>query len=192
MKNSATLSVRSGTVDAGHPGPSRRVGAGLPFGVAVIVLAVVFGGAGAARAENECGRPDAGTPVVCSPSNYDAAADGNIVYRPGEAHVHGFTIRLADDLSIRYDRDNPDDDQLVLPGEGDPLYSAVRIETDADHAGDISFLSSAGRDLERERDFGRPQREIGRAAHGNRGRHLHDRKRLATRVRHPQQSWRRL
>ncbi len=143
MKKSATLSVRPGNGDAGHPGSARRVCAGLPFGVAATVLAIALGVADAARAENECGRPEAGTPVVCSPSNYDAATDGNIVYRPGEAHEGGFTIRLADDLSIRYDRDDPDDDQLVLPQDGEPLYSAVRVETGADHAGDISFLSSA-------------------------------------------------
>ena len=41
---------------------------------AVLVLS------GSARAENECGRPEAGTPIVCSPSNYDASTDGNIVY----------------------------------------------------------------------------------------------------------------
>ena len=129
--------------DAGHPGLARRVSAGLPFGIAVFVLAVTLGAASTARAENECGRPEAGTPVVCSPSNYDAATDGNIVYRPGEANVNDFTIRLVDDLSIRYDRDDPDDDLLVFPVEGDPLYSAVRIETDADHEGDISLFSSA-------------------------------------------------
>ncbi len=143
MKKSATLSARLGNGDAGHRALGQRMSAGLPFDVTVIVLGVALGGAGAARAENECGRPEAGTPVVCSPSNYDAATDGNIVYRPGEAHEVGFTIRLADDLSIRYDRDDPDDDQLVLPQDGEPLYSAVRVETGADHAGDISFLSSA-------------------------------------------------
>ena len=145
MKKSATLWVRPGTGDAGHPGPgrARRASDGFPFGVAVIVLGVVLGGAGAAWAENECGRPETGTPVVCSPSNYDAATAGNIVYRPGEAHEGGFTVRLVDDLSIRYDRDDPDDDRLVFPVSGSPLYSAVRVETDADHAGDISFLSSA-------------------------------------------------
>ena len=31
----------------------------------------------------------------------------------------------------------------MFPVSGDPLYGAVRIETDADHAGDISFFSSA-------------------------------------------------
>ncbi len=123
MKISATLAVRPG--------------------LAVIVLAVALGVAGAARAENECGWPEAGMPVVCSPSSYDSATDGNIVYRPGGANGRDFTIRLTGDLSIRYDRDDPGDDQLVLPGSGDPLYSAVRIETGADHAGDISLFSSA-------------------------------------------------
>ena len=143
MKKSAIRAVQPGNGDAGHRVLGQRMSAGLPFGVAATVLAVALGVADAARAENECGRPEAGTPVVCSPSNYDAATDGNIVYRPGEAHEGGFTIRLADDLSIRYDRDDPDDDQLVLPQDGEPLYSAVRVETGADHAGDISFLSSA-------------------------------------------------
>ena len=143
VKESATLSVRPGIGDAGCPGLARRVSAGFPFGIAVIVLAVVLGVAGAARAENECGRPEAGTPIVCSPSNYDAATDGNIVYRLGEANEGDFTIRLTDDLSIRYDRHDPDDDLLFFPASEDPLYSAVRVETDADHAGDISFFSSA-------------------------------------------------
>jgi len=143
MKNFATLAARPGVGDAGYPGRALRVSAGLPFGIAVIVLAVALGVAGPARAENECGPPEAGTPVVCSPSNYNAATDGNIVYRPGEAHEGDFTIRLTDDLSIQYDRDDPDDDQLVFPVDGDPLYSAVRIEADADYAGDISLSSSA-------------------------------------------------
>ena len=65
------------------------------------------------------------------------------MYRPGEESGGDFTIRLADGLWIRYDRHDPGDDQLIFPGEGDPLYSAVRIETDADHGGDISLFSSA-------------------------------------------------
>ena len=143
MNELATLAFRPRIGDAGYPSLVRRVSTGLPFGIAVIVLAVALGVAGAAHAENECGEPEAGTPVVCSPSNYDAATDGNIVYRTGEAHEGDFTIRLTDDLSVHYDRDDPDDDQLVFPGEEDPLYSAVRIETDADYAGDISLFSSA-------------------------------------------------
>ena len=141
MKKSAILSTRPGIGHAACPVPARRVSAGLP--PHVVVLSIALGIADAARAENECGRPEAGTPVVCSSSNYDAATDGNIVYRPGGANGGDFTIRLADDLSIRYDRYDPDDDQLVLPQDGEPLYSAVRVETGADHAGDISFLSSA-------------------------------------------------
>ena len=125
------------------PGLARRASAGLAFGVAVIVAAVALGLPGAARAENECGRPEAGTPVVCSASNYDAAADGNIVYRTGEVGGGDFTIRLADDLSIRYDRHDPDDDRLFFSDGATPLYSAVRIDTDADHTGDISLFSSA-------------------------------------------------
>ena len=143
VKKSATLAIRPGISDAGHRDLARRVCGGLPFGIAVIGLAVALGLTGAARAENECGRPEVGTPIVCSPSNYDAAADGNIVYRPGEASEGDFAIRLTDDLSIRYDRHDPDDDQLVLPDDGEPLYSAVRIETNADHAGNISLFSSA-------------------------------------------------
>ena len=143
MKAFATMASRPGIGAAGYPGLARQVSAGLPFGIAVIVLAVALGVADAARAENECGLPEAGTPIVCSPANYDAATDGNIVYRPSGANEGDFTIRLTDDLSIRYDRDDPDDDQLILPVFGAPLYSAVRIETDADHAGDLSLYSSA-------------------------------------------------
>ena len=129
--------------DAGYPGIARRVSARLPFAMAVIVLVVVLGGAGAAWTESECGPPEAGVPVVCSPSTYDADMDGNIVYRPSETHGGAFTIRLTDDLTVRYDRHDPDDDQLLFPVIGDPLYSAVRIETGADHAGGVSFYSSA-------------------------------------------------
>ena len=111
--------------------------------MAFLVLAVVISGAGAARAESECGPPEVGAPIVCSSSNYNAATDGNIVYRPGETHEGDFTIRLSDDLSVHYDRHDPDDDQLVFPGSVDPLYSAVRVETDAGHTGDVSFFSSA-------------------------------------------------
>ena len=121
----------------------KYLNAGISPCIAFIVLSVALGIAGEVRAENECGRPEAGTPVVCSPSNYDAAVDGNIVYHPSETDRGDFTIRLSDGLPVRYDRDDPDDDQLVFPGEGDPLYSAVRIETDGEHTGDVSLFSAA-------------------------------------------------
>ena len=143
MKESAIQGVRPGTRDADYPCLARRLSAGLPFAMAVIVLAAVFGGAGAARAENECGRPEAGVPIVCSSANYDAATDGNIVYRPSEAHGGDFTIRLSEDVHIQYDRHDPDDDRLLFPVYGGVLHSAVRIETDGDHEGDVSLLSSA-------------------------------------------------
>jgi len=143
MKKPVTLSIQPGVGHTVCPAPARHASTGFSFGLAIIVLGILFGGAGELRAENECGQPEAGTPVVCSSSNYDAATDGNIVYRSDGAKGDGFTIRLADDLSIRYDRHVPGDDQLVLPGEGDALYSTVRIETGADHAGDISLFSFA-------------------------------------------------
>ena len=118
-------------------------GAGIPCGIAVMALAVTLGVAGEARAENECGPPEAGTPVVCTTSNYDAATDGNIVYRPGAAYEGDFSIRLREGLPVRYDLNDPDDDQLLFPVDGDPLFGAVRIETDAEHEGDVSFHSSA-------------------------------------------------
>ena len=143
MKESATLSSRPSTGDARYSDLARRVSACLPLATAVIFLAFVLGDAGSARAENECGMPEAEVPVVCSPSNYDEDAHGNIVYRPSETHEGDFTIRLTDDLTVRYDRDDPDDDQLLFPVLEVPLYSAVRIETDADHTGNVSLFSSA-------------------------------------------------
>ena len=131
----SALTVRLGIDDAGYAGLALRVSARLPF---VIVLFIALGVAGAARAENECGWPQAGTPIVCSPSNYNAATDGNIVYRPSEAIGREFIIRLTDDLSLLYDHRNPNDDQLIFPDSEDPLYSAVWIDTNADYEGNIS------------------------------------------------------
>ena len=137
MKTSSTSTVRPGIGDAGYPGFSRCVSAGLPFGIAVIVLAIALGDVGAARADNECGTPEAGALIVCSPLNYDADTDGNIVYRLSEANGSEFIIRLTDDLSLRYDHP-------LSPGSGDNrLNSAVWIETNADYEGDISLFSSA-------------------------------------------------
>ena len=116
------------------------------LGAAVILVTVVFGAFGAARAEEECGPLAAGAPIVCSPSNYDAATDGNIVYRLTNGHGGNIVIRFIDGLSIRYDRDNLNDDQLffhrTVGGRTIPLYSAVRITTDADYTGAVSLFSS--------------------------------------------------
>ena len=96
----------------------KYLNAGISPGIAFIVLSVALGIAGEVQAENECGRPEAGTPVVCSPSNYDASVDGNIVYYPSKAHGGDFTIHLTDGLPVRYDQDDPDDDQLVFSRRG--------------------------------------------------------------------------
>ena len=115
-----------------------------PFGAVGIGLTVALAVFGTARAENECGRPPTGTPITCSPSNYNGSTDGNIVYRITNADGDDFVIRFMDDLSIRYDLDDPQDDRLFFtPAMEIPLYSAVRIETDGDYTGDISFFSVA-------------------------------------------------
>ena len=62
-----------------------------------------------ALAVDECGAPEPGGEIVCTPSDYDAAEDGNIFYDPDEWHGD-FTLRLPDDLVVDYDRDNPGDD----------------------------------------------------------------------------------
>ena len=58
-----------------------------------------------ARADNECGAPEG--VVVCSPSTYDPA-QGNIFYSHDENGMDetsgDFAVRLAEDLSINYDR----------------------------------------------------------------------------------------
>ena len=114
---------------------------------AFILMTVVLGAFGAAQAEDECGPLAAGAPIDCSPSNYEADTDGNIVYRLTKMHGGNFLIRFVDGLSIRYDRGNLNDDQLFfhrpVDGKTIPLYSAVRITTDADYTGDISFFSAA-------------------------------------------------
>ena len=111
-----------------------------------MALTTVFGVWGAARAENECGRPEDGA-ITCSPANYEAATDGSILYHFTEADEDNIVIRFVEGLSIRYDLTDPHDDYISFPDigvyEGDPLYSAVRIETNADYEGDIHFTSYA-------------------------------------------------
>ena len=118
-----------------------------PLGAAAIALTALLGVCGAARAEEECGPPPSpGRSIICSSSNYDAVTEGNIVYHLANGDGD-FVIRFVEDLSISYSSDDPDDDSLFYHPTADsgrrPLYSAVRIETDADYAGDISVFSSA-------------------------------------------------
>lgn len=108
-----------------------------------VCLELALGTINPAFAVNECGRPEGALPINCSPSNYDASRDGNVVYDLDGTREEDFSIHLSENLLIRYDRNNSGDDRLLFPISGDPLYSAVRIETDAGYKGDISFSSSA-------------------------------------------------
>ena len=73
----------------------------------VLMVAALLAGGDVARAENECGPPEPGVELTCTPSNYDSDTDGNIFYGPDEANEGDFSIRLTDGLSINYDRNNP-------------------------------------------------------------------------------------
>ena len=114
-----------------------------------ILLAVVLGTVGAARAENECGQHEPGMPTTCSPSNYDADEEGSIVYRLTKMHSGDIDIRFVDGLSIRYDSKNLNDDRLLFPiaipelPDFIPLYAAADVRGLSDYAGNLSFFSSA-------------------------------------------------
>ena len=101
------------------------------------------------RAENECGPPEAGQEVVCSPSTYDPSG-GNVFYSYDENGMDetsgDFTIRLTEDLSINYDRERPGDDVWGFPPDPESRDSgAVWISPGefGEYAGDVSLYSSA-------------------------------------------------
>ncbi len=98
---------------------------------------------GETMAENECGPPEPGREIRCSPTNYDSADKGNIFYSPGAASGN-FKISLIDGLVIDYDRDDPDDDVGFSPSDpANPIHSAVSIiPGDTDYSGDITISSS--------------------------------------------------
>jgi len=130
--------------------PPRISGSGrrLPRAGAALALAALLGLAGPARAENECGPPEAGQEVVCTPSTYDPAG-GNIFYshdENGEDETDGdFTVRLGGGLAIDYDRERPGDDVWVSPDDPEERdYGAVWISPGriGAHAGDVSVYSS--------------------------------------------------
>ena len=108
----------------------------------MIAVALTLG-AGATHAMNECGAPEAGKEIVCSPASYDADTDGNIVYFPTGTTTGEVRVRLTEDLTVRYDRADPDDDQTVFPDDGEPMPTAVRIETAAEHTGNVTVHSAA-------------------------------------------------
>ena len=124
----------------------RDIGTRAPMTAAALGVVVLLAFGGVARAENECGAPEPGVELTCSPSNYDSAEDGNIFYGPDESNGD-FTIRLTDDLVLDYDREAPGDDFYSLPGDPESRrYSAVWItptETGYGYTGDISVFSSA-------------------------------------------------
>ena len=148
MESGASAKARDGIphwLRLGISGPSRR----LPRTGTALALAALLGITGQARAGDECGSPEAGQDVVCTPSTY-APAGGNIFYshdENGEDETSGdFTIRLGGELSIDYDRERPGDDVYVLPDDDqDRFYGAVWIAPGefGEYAGDISLYSSA-------------------------------------------------
>ena len=116
-----------------------------PLAVCGLALVAVFALiAGETLAENECGPAGSGSEIVCAPSNYDSADEGNVFYAP-EASDGNFRIRLIDGLVIDYDSDDPDDDAGFSPADpATTLHGAVSIiPGDPGYTGDITVSSSA-------------------------------------------------
>ncbi len=122
-------------------------------GIVTVAAAMVLAAVGMltapeAWAENECGSPETGQEVVCSPSTYDPA-EGNIFYsfdENGRDETSGdFTIRLTEDLSISYDREVPGDDTWGAAFSGTSASGAVWISpgNPGDYTGDVTLYSSA-------------------------------------------------
>ena len=115
---------------------------------AIAAAAALVGTARQAQAAGECGPPEPGEEVVCTPDNYDSGEDGNIHYTE-QLPDGDFSLRLKEGLAVTYDRDAPGDDVLVsesIPGgtEGTEHFSAVMlVPLDPAHAGDITLTSSA-------------------------------------------------
>ena len=129
MKPVRTARVRLPFARTGPSGLARRgLRGGVPLGFVTIALAAALAIGGVALAADECGPPRPGIAIACTPSNYDAAQQGNIFYGSG---VPGgdFSIRLADGLAVGFDRDDPDDD--IYRADLDPpekyRYGAVVV-----------------------------------------------------------------
>ena len=116
---------------------------------AAVLLAVAL--SGAARSADECGPAEAGQPLTCSPATYDPSSGGNIFYGPDDAFEDDFEIRLAGDLSVRYDRNAPGGDVLIRrlgaaasSAEARSRYGAVVIAPGGpEYSADIRVSSSA-------------------------------------------------
>ena len=112
---------------------------------AVVSLTALLSVAGAARAADECGPAEPGVTIRCTSSGYDAAAGGNIFYRPGSPGGD-FSLRLEPGLSVAYDAETPDDELRLGDFDPDGLYrhgAVVAVSGDAAHDGDIAVSSSA-------------------------------------------------
>ena len=123
----------------------QRLRTGVPVGAVVIALAAALAIGGEARAADECGPPQPGVEIRCTPSDYNAAEHGNIFYG---AEVSGgdFSIWLVDDLAVAYDRDAPDDDLQLGGFDSTGLYrygAVVVVPGDSAHRGDIAVSSSS-------------------------------------------------
>ena len=146
MKPVRNSQVRLSFARTGRSGPARRgLRAGGPLGAVIIALAAALGIGGEALAASECGPPQPGIAIQCTPSNYDTAQQGNIFYGAGVPDGD-FSIRLGDGLAVAYDRDAPDDDSLL--GDFDPAglsrYGAVVVVPGGGgRTGDIAVSSSA-------------------------------------------------
>lgn len=115
---------------------------------AIATAAFLIGTTRQAQAAGECGPPEPGEEVVCTPDNYDASEDGNIHYTEQVADGD-FSLRLEEGLAVTYDRDAPGDDVLVselIPGgtgETEHFSAVMLVPLDPAHAGDITLTSSA-------------------------------------------------
>lgn len=112
---------------------------------AAVVSLTLLSVAGPARGADECGPAEPGVTIRCTPSGYDASADGNIFYRPGLAGGD-FSLRLEDGLSVAYDAEAPDDALRLGDFDTDGLYrhgAVVAVSGDATDDGDIVVSSSA-------------------------------------------------
>ena len=114
----------------------------------IATAAALAAAANPAMAAEECGAPEPGVEVVCTPDRYHPAEHGNIHYAE---HVPDgdFSLRLEEGLAMTYVGGDPDDDTLVseLVPWGTARHehwSAVAVvPLDPAHAGDIAVTSAA-------------------------------------------------